>query len=215
MKKPLLILIRDTNQYFVQGLEVVLETFFHLQQQPIQFLEENAVITHLDFAFLGNTFACPAWLHDLHQQGSYPRVFFIKDREKKKPRERSCGLGTINRYESVATLEQQLRRVLSRSDAAPSGCRCVNLLSPREINVMKHLVEGLNGKAIAQKLSISDKTANGHKQNVMRKLNFDSNHELYLWLLQSGIKTNRFLDKYGAPWDTVILGTASNDTLSE
>ncbi|OMQ19630.1 hypothetical protein BMI79_20995 [Serratia oryzae] len=44
----------------------------------------------------------------------------------------------------------------------------------------------MNGRATGAYLNISVKTANAHKQNAMRKLNFRCNQELYQWLLQGG-----------------------------
>jgi hypothetical protein len=45
---------------------------------------------------------------------------------------------------------------------------------------------GMNGQDTGNYLQISNKTANAHKQNAMRKLNFRCNQELYQWLLQGG-----------------------------
>jgi hypothetical protein len=44
----------------------------------------------------------------------------------------------------------------------------------------------MNGQDTGNYLQISNKTANAHKQNAMRKLNFRCNQELYQWLLQGG-----------------------------
>ncbi|HEJ9095972.1 TPA: LuxR C-terminal-related transcriptional regulator [Serratia odorifera] len=38
---------------------------------------------------------------------------------------------------------------------------------------------------IARRLAISVKTASNHKMNVMRKMGFQRNSELYYWLRQS------------------------------
>lgn len=56
----------------------------------------------------------------------------------------------------------------------------LKLLSPREIEIVKCLKDGLGTKAIAQKLSISSKTVSKHRSNILSKLDIKSTRELLL-----------------------------------
>jgi DNA-binding NarL/FixJ family response regulator len=51
-------------------------------------------------------------------------------------------------------------------------------MSPRELEVFKHLAEGFSIKEIADKLAISPKTVESHKYNIMAKLKLRSMSDL-------------------------------------
>ena len=53
-------------------------------------------------------------------------------------------------------------------------------LSPREIEVLKLLVEGTKNIDIAEKLDINQKTVNTYKTRILTKLNVDNSFDLYL-----------------------------------
>lgn len=57
----------------------------------------------------------------------------------------------------------------------------VDLLSPREKEVMRLLARGYAYKEIARRLSISIKTVETHASSVLRKLQLSSRHELQSW----------------------------------
>ena len=48
--------------------------------------------------------------------------------------------------------------------------RRLNLLTPREHHIMKKLIDGKSTKIIAYELSISDKTVETHRRNIMKKM---------------------------------------------
>jgi DNA-binding NarL/FixJ family response regulator len=60
-------------------------------------------------------------------------------------------------------------------------------LSPRELQVMTLLVQGLNVTKIASALSISDKTVSTHKVRLKRKLNLRNDAELVRCALDHGL----------------------------
>ena len=57
----------------------------------------------------------------------------------------------------------------------------LDLLSPREQEVMRLLARGYAYKEIARRLTISIKTVETHASNVLRKLQLSSRHELSNW----------------------------------
>jgi two-component system, NarL family, invasion response regulator UvrY len=62
-----------------------------------------------------------------------------------------------------------------------------NALSDREFQVMNLLVSGNSKTEIAGKLKISKNTVGNHRNNILKKLNLDSNAELVKYAIQSGL----------------------------
>src|SRR4051794_29217937 len=67
------------------------------------------------------------------------------------------------------------------SAPAPSSDPELDLLTPRESEVMRHLARGYTYKEIARRLDISVKTVESHTSAVLRKLQLSSRHELARW----------------------------------
>ncbi len=63
----------------------------------------------------------------------------------------------------------------------------LNLLTERELEVVKLVGQALNNKEIAKKLYISDATVKTHVMNAMHKLNLRDRVELALFAVQSGL----------------------------
>jgi DNA-binding NarL/FixJ family response regulator len=57
----------------------------------------------------------------------------------------------------------------------------LDLLTPREMEVLRHIARGFTYKQVAQKLSVSVKTVETHMTSVLRKLQLSSRHELAVW----------------------------------
>ena len=57
----------------------------------------------------------------------------------------------------------------------------VDLLSPREREVLRHIARGYTYKEVAAELGISVKTVETHVSTVLRKLQLSSRHELSRW----------------------------------
>jgi DNA-binding NarL/FixJ family response regulator len=57
----------------------------------------------------------------------------------------------------------------------------VDVLTPREREVLRHIARGYMYKEIAQRLGISAKTVEAHVSSVLRKLQLSSRHELSRW----------------------------------
>lgn len=62
-----------------------------------------------------------------------------------------------------------------------------NSLSEREIEIIKLLADGLSSKEIADKLFISSRTVETHKNNIISKLNLKNNVELVKYAIKHGI----------------------------
>lgn len=62
-----------------------------------------------------------------------------------------------------------------------------NILSPREREVIKLIAEGLRNKQIADYLSLSQKTIEKHRSNVMKKLGLRSTATLTSYVIENGL----------------------------
>jgi DNA-binding NarL/FixJ family response regulator len=60
-------------------------------------------------------------------------------------------------------------------------------LSPREREVLQLAAEGLTNNEIAEQLSISSRTAEQHRQSMMKKMGFNNPTELIRYALKKGI----------------------------
>lgn len=60
-------------------------------------------------------------------------------------------------------------------------------LTPREVEVLKLIAEGLSNKEIAHRLSISDKTVKNHINNILSKLHLCDRTQATLYAIRTGI----------------------------
>ncbi len=60
-------------------------------------------------------------------------------------------------------------------------------LTPREQEIIKYVAEGLMNKEIAEKLCISIRTVDTHKNNILSKLNLNSTVELVKYAIKNDI----------------------------
>lgn len=63
-------------------------------------------------------------------------------------------------------------------------------LSPREVEIVRLIAQGLIAKEIADVLSLSTHTIYTHRKNIMKKLNINSSSELILYALNNGLVKN-------------------------
>ncbi len=62
-----------------------------------------------------------------------------------------------------------------------------NTLSTRELDVIKHIKEGLSSKEISTQLNISLKTVEVHRHNILKKLNLKNSAALVNYINSSGL----------------------------
>jgi DNA-binding NarL/FixJ family response regulator len=70
---------------------------------------------------------------------------------------------------------------------APQPETELDLLTPREREVIQHIARGYMYKEIALRLDISPKTVEAHVSSVLRKLQLSSRHELSRWAADRGL----------------------------
>ena len=62
-----------------------------------------------------------------------------------------------------------------------------NTLSSRELDVIKHIKQGLSSKEISSELNISLKTVEVHRHNILKKLNLKNSAALVNYINSSGL----------------------------
>jgi DNA-binding NarL/FixJ family response regulator len=75
-------------------------------------------------------------------------------------------------------------RVLQREQATREAGK---VLTPREIEIVRMITQGLRNKAIAERLSISEGTVKIHLHNIYEKLGVDGRLELMLYAQNKGL----------------------------
>jgi DNA-binding CsgD family transcriptional regulator len=72
-------------------------------------------------------------------------------------------------------------------EVAPSPASTASLLSPRELEVLRLLVEGMSNQEIAAALFISPRTVINHVASIMNKLGLDSRTAVAAWAIRNGV----------------------------
>lgn len=83
----------------------------------------------------------------------------------------------------TAALAIALRNVPASDEA-----RDISRLSPREIDVLYCIANGMSNRQISEQLKISDGTVKVHVKHVLKKLGFGTRVEAALWASESGHK---------------------------
>ena len=80
-----------------------------------------------------------------------------------------------------------LRATGHATRAAPSAAD----LSPRETEVLRHLIAGLTVKEVAQALAVAVKTADNNVQNLYSKIGVRTRAGAVLWAVERGLHMPR------------------------
>ena len=80
-------------------------------------------------------------------------------------------------------------RTLVRDDAAPAMTqpKTTEALTPREIEVLRLIVQGYTNRQIGEELNISIRTVDGHRANISAKLGLHSRVELVRYARDHGL----------------------------
>ncbi len=67
------------------------------------------------------------------------------------------------------------------------GKKQKEILTPRELEIVRKLCDGFQAKEVAQQLNISVRTVEAHKSNILKKLGFNNIVELVRYAIKCGI----------------------------
>ncbi len=81
----------------------------------------------------------------------------------------------------------EVKTILSEQIFEEDNATGANTLSSRELDVIKHIKDGLSSKEIAAQLSISLKTVEVHRHNILKKLNLKNSAALVNYINASGL----------------------------
>jgi len=76
--------------------------------------------------------------------------------------------------------------LVSEPDAAGTG-EDASVLTPRELDVLKLVAQGLSNPDIAQRLFLSEHTIQRHLANILRKLGLSSRAAAAVWGARNGL----------------------------
>jgi non-specific serine/threonine protein kinase len=100
-------------------------------------------------------------------------------------------------WERGARLSEQQAVLLALSPASPSAAippsavvgegRGEGVLTPRELEIAALIAAGLSNKQMAQRLKISERTADAHVEHIRTKLDVHSRAQIAAWFTQNGL----------------------------
>jgi two-component system, NarL family, response regulator NreC len=99
---------------------------------------------------------------------------------------RTVSQGQVFLYPSLAKLlvADYLQRTEPEAELSPAA-----ELTPREREVLTCIAEGYTNREIGEKLTISVKTVDRHRENIMHKLNMQSRVDLVKYAIEKGLIT--------------------------
>ncbi len=86
-----------------------------------------------------------------------------------------------------AEREAQRAGALMSELGDPASAEATSVLTPRELDVLKLVAQGLSNTEIAQRLVLSEHTVHRHLANILRKLNLSSRAAAAAWGTRAGL----------------------------
>jgi DNA-binding NarL/FixJ family response regulator len=123
-----------------------------------------------------------AYVSEALRSGAYGYVLKDSTTEELVTAVRAVAEG--RRYLCAPFSEQQIESYLERTHATPQDP--LETLTSREREVLELVARGLSAPEIAEQLTISPRTVEVHRANVMRKLGLKSQAEMIRYAVQHG-----------------------------
>ena len=84
--------------------------------------------------------------------------------------------------------DEASRRQQARADGAivtgPAAVALANMLSPREVQILRHLTQGASNKHIARELGLAEATVKVHLKAILRKVRAANRTQAAMWAQQ-------------------------------
>ncbi|MGW5382461.1 protein kinase domain-containing protein [Nocardia sp. NPDC003963] len=97
---------------------------------------------------------------------------------------------SAHRKGSTMTLESAIDFALGQQTRDGASAHDEVALTKREREVMDLIAEGMTNKAIAARLTISQRTARGHVENILAKFGFNSRAQIAAWVVEHSNDTH-------------------------
>jgi predicted ATPase/DNA-binding CsgD family transcriptional regulator len=151
----------------------------------------------IGLALAGRGGADPGWSARLHGAADQaladlghalaPLEGRLADRDRQRLRAAMGDEAFDAEYTAGRTLDvAQVLGMLERKDAAVSGT-AASILTPRELDVLKLVAQGLSNPDIARRLVLSEHTVHRHLANILRKLDLSSRAAAAAWAARTGL----------------------------
>lgn len=108
--------------------------------------------------------------------------YLLKDAQ---PQELAQAIRTVHRGEAL--LHPSIAAKLMREYAGGESRAKGDLLTDRELEVLRHLARGMSNKEIAKSLVLSEKTVKTHVSNILRKLDLADRTQAALYAVKQGL----------------------------
>ena len=158
----------------------------------------------LGLALAGRDGADPGWSARLHGAADQamadlghalqPLEARLADLDRQRLRDAMGAEAFDAEYAAGRTLDPaRVLAALGREDAAAGQARvavsaeAVTVLTPRELDVLKLVAQGLSNPDIARRLVLSEHTVHRHLANILRKLNLSSRAAAAAWGVRAGL----------------------------
>jgi pimeloyl-ACP methyl ester carboxylesterase/DNA-binding CsgD family transcriptional regulator len=92
----------------------------------------------------------------------------------------------VRRFLGTVRYATEGRAAVSAARPAPAD-RLHSVLTPREREVVALIAQGLANREIAERLVITERTAEGHVQSILNKLGFNSRVQVVAWAVSQGL----------------------------
>lgn len=189
------IFIQDTNQYFAQGLAALLQSVCLSRQASMTLLSKKDFYM-ADLMIVSSDTPSFIWAYRAWQMNARQTILLIQDSARYRTAPNDLPeAGVIKRCDNINSVLKMIDLALMNhaNHATNRALYCMPVLTPREIQVLSAIAQGLQSVRIATKLGLHVKTVSTHKCTAMRKLGFSRNQELYYWLrLQSELTQSSF-----------------------
>jgi DNA-binding NarL/FixJ family response regulator len=93
----------------------------------------------------------------------------------------------LSAYEGKVFICKEIQENLAKQVFEDDDTPDISKLSEREIEVLKHIQQGLSSKEIAEKLFLSTRTIEVHRSNILKKLNLKNTASLLKFIHNSSI----------------------------
>jgi DNA-binding NarL/FixJ family response regulator len=90
-------------------------------------------------------------------------------------------------HEGKTYICEEVKNIIIRNELEPEAKPDINLLSKRELEIVQFIKQGLSSKEISTELSLSLKTIEVHRYNILKKLDLPNAAALVNFVNHNGI----------------------------
>ncbi|MGQ6051024.1 response regulator transcription factor [Serratia sp. IR-2025] len=192
MEEKINIAVLEGNSFFRYGFKYFLEDYFRQRGKLTVFSDENNEGAPLDLVFsTAQLSRRSCYCHTTLLVHQNTRFFTIRDsRNSWLEALPKCALecGTLYHRDTQVSIHHLLDEALTQMPdrALNQGKTCAgSRLTRREKEVISYLCQSKSQTDAADKMRISVKTVNAHKQSVMRKLDLKKRQDFIYWLIKN------------------------------